>query len=405
MKTHSLSAVLLLVSAIVSGNDADAQVPASALRTHRTATPNVATQRSVVAPAGIAAPAGVAVEANPAASASVPTPASSVTAASNHAGAVPPDLFDHDDSAIIMVGGRQTRAANLKNQIRSDLARSAGATPAVFRGPTRKVRGHIATTMGMAATPSPGARIGMAVTPSPLAGFGNLHAAVVNPKSCKAQSPGVVRTPGLAASGDAFTVEGICFGEQSGSVELIGQFSGGALHPAFQEWTDDRIVVVMPSVRGVPDHTMALTVVRADRNRSTAQPVKFVAARERVEVATGYWNPQGSVDQTQVSEGGGNIFSGFRAVGTGGTIAGNFRVQVNPQCALDNLEIPSSAGRVVSVAGFEDGPMNEAAVTVTYAPNCTTKTFDYVVGNDSTTWCRIAFQLRTWAYCPAGTQP
>ena len=232
-----------------------------------------------------------------------------------------------------------------------------------------------------------------------------VHNEVLKPKSCNELPPDIGRTQGAAAAGGAFSIEGICFGNQAGSIELIGQFPGGTLHPAFQEWTDDRIVAVMPALRGVSDQTAALTVVRADHTRSTAHPVKFVATRERIEVPASRWSPAGAFDQTQVTESGGTIFTSFHATGTGGTIAGNFAVQVNPQCALDNLEIPLTAGRVVSVTGFENGAPNEAAITVTYEPNCTTKTLDYVVGRDATTWCRVAFELRTWAYCPAGTSP
>ena len=381
------SAMLLLAAQLALSGQATGQVPAGALRSQRAAQPVSPTQ-----PASAISSAGTAVTS-------------------------PRDLLNVDDNAIIIVGGKPARAGEVKNQVRAALARAPGGTPALFRGPQRRPGGLGAGAVVVPGTsPSPGAPFGTAMGAEAAASvnpgrFGNLrkpinvHNQVLKPKSCNELPPDIGRTQGAAAAGDAFSIEGICFGDQAGSIELIGQFPGGTLRPAFQEWTDDRIVAVMPALRGVPDQTAALTVVRADHTRSTARTVKFVATRERIEVPASRWSPAGAFDQTQVTESGGTIFTSFHATGTGGTIAGNFAVQVSPQCALDNLEIPSTAGRVVSVSGFENGAPNEAAITVTYEPNCTTKTLDYVIGRDATTWCRVAFQLRTWAYCPAGTSP
>ena len=85
-------------------------------------------------------------------------------------------------------------------------------------------------------------------------------------------------------------------------------------------------------MRGVPDGTVAITVVRApDHARSPAQQAKFIAARERIEVPAGQWAPNGVVDLTDVMHSGGNIFTGYTAVGTGGGLNAKFNLKVNPQ--------------------------------------------------------------------------
>jgi hypothetical protein len=382
-------------------------VPRAAVASQATVSPTAVASQATVSPASVSPASAI----SPAARATaIPGVAGTAPSSSPAAGAnqIPRNLFQLGDNAIIIVGGKPARASQIKAQIDANLARAPGGKPSTFRLPARKSNGgrtEIASALG--ATTLPLYAPSQAGSAPSYAGAANARrrVQVERLKSCPELDPEVARTRGTAASGGSFTAEGYCFGDQAGSVELIGQFPGGVLRPSFQQWTENRIVVVMPSLRGVPDQTIALTVVRADQRRSVAYKTKFVAARERIEVPAGYWSPVGVIDQTHVTEGGGNIFTGFHATGAGGQVAGDFRLHVNPQCALDNLEIPTSAGSVVSVSGFENGPANEAAITVTYVPNCTTRTTNYVVGSDYTEWCRIAFQLRTWGYCPAGTTP
>lgn len=313
-------------------------------------------------------------------------------------------------AASIIVDGRQQHAGDLKKAIKVNLTGTPRGAQRIFRVASRKSN----PAHGRAAPVHDAALRAGAARPADLSQWSGtrLHTpafdarpTVIRPKTCEESGPLIDRTRSPAESGSQFTVDGFCFGDRPGSVELIGQFPGGVLRPAFQQWQDNQLVVAMPSLRGVPDQIASLTVVRADGTRSEAHRLKFIAARERIEVPMHYWNPTGDFDQTVVTEGGGNIFSGFHSTGTGSTVAGNFNVRVSPQCALDNLEVPASAGGVLSVTGFESGPANEAAIVLTYAPICTTRTFEYVVGNESHTVCRIAFQLHTWANCPAGTTP
>jgi hypothetical protein len=315
-------------------------------------------------------------------------------------------LFELNKDATINVHGRPMRAGEVQKQISAVLSRAARGAPSLYRYPRRKPPGST-SEFGTASLPQFGAAAlgGGRVSDLVRAPTGISPAGAMRPKPCPELTPEVARTRGAAEAGRSFVIEGYCLGDRPGNVELIGPFQGGRLQPAFQAWTEDRIVAVMPSLRGVPDQGVALVVTRADQARSSAYPIRFIAQRERVEVRPGMWSPDGNVDQTTASQDEGNIFSGFHATGIGGTIAGNFSLRVNPQCALDDLEIASTAGGVLSVTGFEAGPSNQADITVTYGPNCTTHTFDYVFGSESSTVCRVAFRLSTWASCPAGVPP
>ena len=309
------------------------------------------------------------------------------------------DLFQTSDSAIIIVSGKQMTAGELKREIKADLTRLAGP-PTTFSTMSHKSPTERSTKDSIAVEARAGLVSGKTVSIKTMS-----ISEVLN--YCKNHPPEIYGIKGRVASGERFTIDGLCFGDTTGSVEIIGQFPGGKLQPSFSEWNDGTIVGVLPSLRGVPDGTVAITVVRApDHARSPAQQAKFIAARERVEVPAGQWAPNGIVDKTDVSQGSFNLVTGATGTsGAGGGLNAKFNLKVNPQCALDNMEIPTTTGRVNSMSGWEEGPLNEAAVNVNFSPTCTTKTFDYLVGSESTTWCRIAYQLRAWAYCPVGLRP
>ncbi|HKE45654.1 MAG TPA: hypothetical protein VKB41_14080 [Steroidobacteraceae bacterium] len=447
----SLRIPLALVALACAG--AQAQVPAGAIHSQAgsrvapvtaPASPQVAPPSAVVAPAAVATPSAVVappsavatpsavvvppstvapavkasatdsvvtspastpvaspVSVSPAVKATNVSPVSRAGAAQG--GAAPANLFQLDNNAIIIIGGKQQRAGDVKKAINAELTRTPQGTSRDYHVASHTPR----PTTSPAVPAAPVRHVSLAEMQVPsVASPGNAsRVKAERPKSCAELEPLIDRARSPAVSGAPFTLDGFCFGDRPGSVELIGQFPGGVLRPSFQQWKDDQLIVVVPSLRGVPDQTTALTVVRADGKRSAARKLQFIAARERIEVPMHYWNPTGDFDQTVVTEDGGNIFSGFHATGIASQVAGNFNIHVGQQCALDNLDVPATAGGVVSVTGFEDGPPNQAAIVLTYAPSCTTKTFDYVIGNESTTVCRVAFQLHTWANCPAGTTP
>ncbi len=63
---------------------------------------------------------------------------------------------------------------------------------------------------------------------------------------------------------------------------------------------------------------------------------------------------------------------------------------------------------------LDQGPPNEASVTIDWVGTCTGTTttthYNYAVVQGSgdvsiKSACRVAFQARAWAYCPAGVAP
>jgi hypothetical protein len=345
--------------------------------------------------------------------------------------ALPANLFHLDDNAIIIIGGRPIRAGVAKSEIRAQLAQASGP-PQLLRAPRRNVKvvPQVTAALGSAAParvmdgianggppPRPRGALPAAGTPvsaelfasnAPPPSRGALHPQPVpiTSMTCDSTGPLIGRLSGAAISGASFDIDGACFGDSAGGIELIGQFPGGTLRPAFSAWSDQHITVVMPAVRGVLDQTVALTVVTASHRPTAAQPIAFVAAREEVEVPVGDWTPGGDVDVTDVYQSSSVPFLGGTVSGIAPPAVAHYSLQVGPQCALDTMQIPATVGRVVSLSGWTDpGPPNVANITVDYAPMCTIQTNDFVVASNSTMWCRIAYQLRAQAFCPAGTTP
>ena len=72
------------------------------------------------------------------------------------------------------------------------------------------------------------------------------------------------------------------------------------------------------------------------------------------------------------------------------------------------------AGAVTRINGWEQGPANEASVSIDWVGVCTnvraTTDYNYLIveGTREITIksaCRVAFEARAWAYCPAGIAP
>ncbi|MDI4631431.1 hypothetical protein J7U46_00045 [Pelomonas sp. V22] len=94
----------------------------------------------------------------------------------------------------------------------------------------------------------------------------------------------------VVAPGESLIVTGRCFGGTPGQVKVVLQAldrpagqgtvalaqSAPVIVATVQQWTDDRIELLVPSdVRGVPPSPAALLVVRADGRTSAAQGVSF----------------------------------------------------------------------------------------------------------------------------------
>lgn len=225
-------------------------------------------------------------------------------------------------------------------------------------------------------------------------------------RDCTSNPPRISNIQGAVRPGGTFTIHGACFGTQTGGyVEIIGQFEGGTLKRTSVEWQDHAIVVEMPLLTDVPDHTVAISVRRGvDAKQSTARHARFVAARRSVEVPAELWSPSGRyapadevttvhsdvLKQTSFNE----SYVERRT--------SSFRVKVNPACALETLDVPATVGRVRAVDGWEGSPSNEADVRVTWSPACKIHTRDYVVAAKHSRLCSVAFELKARASCPAG---
>lgn len=392
---------------------ASGQAPASAFGA--APKPPPAPTSDAVTPAGTGASQAAVMPARP----------SSTNSIARNKAALPRDLFKMDDRAIIIVGGKNVAAGDVKRELNAELKRATGpaktfAVPARAAAATNAGRAGLAPAASGASIRDQRGTIGAnarstsifasdadAAPSAMLGGSATAKRREYKLIDCNGAAPEIASIGGRVAAGEKFTIDGWCFGKATGGVELIGQFSGGMLKVAFAEWTDDRIVAVMPAVRGAADHAVAISVVRsADRAKSAAMQRTFYATRERVDVPPRYWTPESDFVAFDIQTGGGDIFTGFRVWGKGvGSFANDFRVSINPACALDTMEVPTQTGRVLAVTGWENGPPHESVVQVAWSPVCVTQTTNYVFASSSQRICSAAFTLRAWAYCPVGVAP
>lgn len=352
-------------------------------------------------------------------------------------------LFEMADATPIVTEGRTTTAGELKKKIRADLVAKAGPAKTVQGGrrvnaedsggaetrgrrvatqTTRGETGHIPLGGGLF-EPVPGAPAGVKV-PAPKSTTANADTRSVfaHPTTANANRPTpsvaglacpdkggpmISEVSGRLKPGGKVTVWGQCFGERSGHVEVIGQFPGGKLNVAFTAWDPNDVDIEVPAtVAGATDHTVAVTVVAADGRRSPAMQAKFVAARERIEVPDRLWTPASGFELSATSDS-----ASTSNPAAAGHLARGLRI--NPQCGLDTMDVVVLPGSVTAIRGWEQGPPNEANVTIDWAGTCidtTTNThYNYVVSQDNESSvrsaCRVALQPRAWAFCPVGVAP
>lgn len=339
------------------------------------------------------------------------------------------DLFQMEDRAIIIVGGKPVAAGEIKMAIRDAIAKQAGP-PRVFKVGARKAAVTSAGAKAAAARPGALPQQNMQVPGVPRAGAKeNLaQAARSGPASVLAQGeksmvvptraapnvrelkcldrgpPTIGDVSGVLTPGGKISVHGLCLGERPGQVEIIGQFPGGKLKPAFAAWDMTGVELVIPAdVRGATDHAVAVTVVTADGRRSAAVQAQFQALRERVEVPASRWSPGSNFELSAADD---QMKTSNKAY------AGQLTrtVRVNPQCGLDTMEVVALAGVVNGVTGWEAGPPNESSVVIDWRGICLetmTLTKILFVGHirHDESACRVALQARAWAHCPAGVLP
>lgn len=340
---------------------------------------------------------------------------------------LPANLFKMEDRAIIIVGGKQVAAGDVKRQLVSELRQTSGPVTSArtaSRAPTqpvldltggpfgggfngffkprpRRPQERITATGGIAgaSVAGPGRET---LASKPALSYADMR------NYCKTHPIEISRVRGTLTPNGRFTIEGICFGDESGAVDVIGQFSGGHMPLLFESWSDIEIHAFVPPVSGATDHAVAVTVVRrTDKVRSAAAQAKFVATREIVPVPARYWTPSPDFVQVDMDEGGGNLFTGFTVWGAGPPEAriSPFSVQVNPNCALDSAGWSVRSGRLEAFTGWEDGPPYHSNVNVAWTPHCVIHTTNYIVSKSSERICDVDFTLSAWASCPVGVAP
>lgn len=368
-----------------------------------------------------------------------PSSATATTTTASRSG-----LFELADATPIVAGGKSTTAGALKKTIRAELAAKAGAPKTIRVGQrktdfdaapaartaaaaqTQPVRGN---GLGVGSGLGSGANLGPGFGPAPhriparTTTTADISAASVSGRPTTVSqttvpsysesrcldkgAPVISEVAGRLRPGGKVTVWGKCFGDRTGQVEVIGQFPGGKLTVAFTGWDQTAVDLEMPAtVRGATDHTVAVTVVAADGRRSPAMQAKFVAAREHVAVPDRLWSPSSGFELAATSDGP----STSNAAGSG-HLARTLRI--NPQCGLDTMDMDVLAGSVSDIRGWEQGPPNEAAVTIDWAGTCIDTTtnvhYNYVVSQDNErsvrSACHVAMKPVAWAYCPIGVAP
>jgi hypothetical protein len=404
MKDAAVLAILLISIATSAG----AQTASSRVQQTR-ATPSTTQVKPVPAAAGV----------NPALRAATTPQVTAYRVAGKQT--LPANLFKMEDRAIIIVGGKQVVAGDVKRQLLSELRQTSGPVTSartvsrVNTQPVRDVPGGVGFIKPKGRSPQDRITATGGIAGASVAGPG-LERLSSKPalsytemkNYCKTHPMEISRVRGTITPNGRFTIEGICFGDSSGEVQMIGQFPGGMIRLPFDSWSDVEIKAYVPPVSGATDHAIALTVVRnPDKVRSPAAQTKFVAAREIVPVPVRYWTPSADFLQIDVDQGGGNLFTGFSVFGTGPAEArlAPFSLHVNPACALDSAGASARTGQVLAFTGWEDGPPYQANVNVAWVPRCVIQTTNYIVATSSQRICSVDFTLSAQASCPVGVAP
>jgi hypothetical protein len=358
---------------------------------------------------------------------SPPDPGSPVVQGASHASAavaaasLPKNLFEMDDRAIIIIGGKQVAAGDVKRDILQHIERTAGPAK-TFAVPARP---QLPETPLSARSASSGTS--QALQSSTTGTLGERILARGQYDWDCSKGPFAGRIDGRLRPGEPLKVTGACFGTLPGSIELIGQFhprqpESGRLKLEVYSWYEAEIVAATPrDVREVPDHVVTLTVIRRDGRQSAAKQLNFIAARERVEVPANFWTPMSHYTWNAVGKNNWNLIRGHNnqgsgqfpsqpcpntfAVDSGCGPASVFRLRVNPACALDNMEVSEKLGQVLNIVGWENGQPFEANITVFWQPHHAWSTTDYWVARSTEEVYSVDFTLRAWANCPIGINP
>lgn len=331
-----------------------------------------------------------------------------------------------DERGIIIVSGKPLTVGELNKNLFAEIAAKNG-TPKTIKSRARKLDFAQPTPLntklyipeGAGKTRDAAAGISaksenLASLPALGTSKTSVDAKAVNYSELKCPNQGkgppkISEIQGKLIPGKRVTIWGECFGDRTGRVEIIGQFPGDKLTPTFASWDQNSIEIEIPAnIRGAGDHATTLSVITADGKTSTSMKVRFMAARERIEVPAHLWSP-GARFELSANE---NTTIDQNTAHAGQT-AKNLRI--NAQCALETMDAVVVSGGVTEINGWEQGPPNEAAVTLKWVATCSGKNatagssgflgIGSHFGTPDYSACRVDFQTRAWAYCPVGVAP
>jgi hypothetical protein len=348
-------------------------------------------------------------------------------------------LMSLDDRAIIIVSGKQTTAGAAKKVFQAEFAKKIGGVKKINSGPRRvdlskfhvvSATHRVSTGKASVFAPPPTMHTQSLSTPaqgSDRATQGTDRAAPkvaairgMNHALCKDKGPPTIdKLSGDLVSGRAVGIYGRCLGEKTGSVQLIGPFPGGKMNLPFKHWDSTGVILDIPSnIRGIQDQTVSISVITAEGKATSALPAKFVAARESVDVPERFWAPTAGFG---LEEG-----NSYDTVDTG-TLNLDFQLafnanhayqgmtpktlRVNPQCALDTMAVDAQAGSILNISGWENGPPNEANISIKWQGACqgmahTLHTIGVSDGERTiNASCKVSFKVSAKAYCPLGISP
>lgn len=345
---------------------------------------------------------------------------------------VPLNLFDLDDRAIIIVGGKKLPAGEAKRVIRKDLAQNSGPSPPplVLRKPkhttgtllaneapisnpaTNVAQAMTTATPGTKASAAGSVLVGKAITPVDTRGS-DLS------MDCGRFGPMLNNTGGRLTPGETLTLHGSCFGTRRGTVEMHGHFGspGASVRLSVMRWNENAIDVRATHMEGVHDQKVTVAVVRADGERSLDREVTFTALRDRVAVPAERWSPGATFERSAVFDAtavninvGSGATIGSDRLPASGPVTFDAGVRITPGCALDEVGVIPRIGTLQSVDGWDvAGPAHEGAVRVQAMPVCKTRIYKhdmaFIVAGSGKKACSVALDVRAWAFCPRGIAP
>jgi hypothetical protein len=341
---------------------------------------------------------------------------------------VPANLFSMDDRAIIIVGGKQQLAGEVKKDVRAALQKASGKPvqlTSVRKPPVGSIDTSIPASTTIQGTAARSPQVARAMESSAAASAARSNAVIAGTSNqpgarlassleidCVSQQPNLAPPQGKLVPGTSVRLTGTCFGGR-GTVEVQGDFAGrDTLRLSPTSWTTGAIDFLLPQLSGVRDQAVTVSVVRADGKRSLARTMPFLAQRHSVQVPAHMWTPAAHLERTITGEGAAFDLGGAPSAGEVNrpTFSLPASVAIAPHCALEGISATSRSGRIEAIEGWDQpGPAHLGSVSVRGKPMCTARVdqYEFVVAGytEASVVCTLAVDLSATASCPAGLSP